>query len=158
MRCSLRKPVVSNLEDARGLALVEMCLVLFLLMTLVGGAIDCGVLFFGAQTLQNASREAARLGSTLPDLVQNDTRIGDEALFRLQYAQLLSGLSNFGVTNTAALSKAGVTTAAGEPCDLEFTVTTSANIRLIFLQVVGISNLLVRRHVTMRYHLQPLCS
>jgi Flp pilus assembly protein TadG len=49
-------------NDQRGGALIEFAIVLPLLLLLVGGIVDFGILFYNKQVLTNASREGARAG------------------------------------------------------------------------------------------------
>jgi len=55
----MKKPTVKN---ERGAAAVEFALVLPLLLLLVFGGIEFGLLMFNKQVITNASREAARAG------------------------------------------------------------------------------------------------
>jgi Flp pilus assembly protein TadG len=51
-----------RIKDQKGGALIEFAIVLPLLMLLVGGIVDFGILFYNKQVLTNASREGARAG------------------------------------------------------------------------------------------------
>jgi Flp pilus assembly protein TadG len=51
-----------KLKNERGGALIEFAIVLPLLLLLVGGIVDFGILFYNKQVLTNASREGARAG------------------------------------------------------------------------------------------------
>lgn len=55
------------LRNERGQSIVELTLITPLLLAALYVAMDFGILFFTAQYAQNAAREAARVGSILPD-------------------------------------------------------------------------------------------
>jgi Flp pilus assembly protein TadG len=50
------------IRDEHGGALVEFAIVMPLLLLLVGGLVDFGILYYNKQVLTNASREGARAG------------------------------------------------------------------------------------------------
>ena len=50
------------MKSRRGGALIEFVLVLPILLLLVGGLVDFGILFYNKQVITNASREGARAG------------------------------------------------------------------------------------------------
>jgi len=50
------------ITDQKGAALVEFAVVLFLLVFLVVGAVEFGILYYNKQIITNASREGARAG------------------------------------------------------------------------------------------------
>jgi Flp pilus assembly protein TadG len=56
----------SLLRDSRGQSITEFALVLPLLLVLVGGIVDFGLIFFIGQVIQNAAREGARVAATTP--------------------------------------------------------------------------------------------
>jgi Flp pilus assembly protein TadG len=64
-----RKLLVSK----RGQSVVEMALITPLLLAALYVAMDFGILFFAAQYTQNAVREAARIGSIMPDCAIDST-------------------------------------------------------------------------------------
>ena len=50
------------IKEQKGAALVEFAIVLFLLVFLVFGAVEFGLLYYNKQIITNASREGARAG------------------------------------------------------------------------------------------------
>src|SRR2546422_8062605 len=56
----------SLLRNSRGQSITEFALVLPLLLVLVGGIVDFGLIFFIGQVIQNAAREGARIAATTP--------------------------------------------------------------------------------------------
>ena len=56
----------SLLRNSRGQSLTEFALILPLLLVLIGGIVDFGLVFFIGQVIQNAAREGARIGATTP--------------------------------------------------------------------------------------------
>ena len=59
-----------TIKDQKGAALVEFAIVLSLLVLLVIGAIEFGVLYYNKQVITNASREGARAG--IIDITSDD--------------------------------------------------------------------------------------
>ena len=51
-----------KIKDQNGGALIEFAIVLPIILLLLGGIIDFGILFYNKQVLTNASREGARAG------------------------------------------------------------------------------------------------
>ena len=51
-----------RIKDQRGGALIEFAVILPILLLLVGGLMDFGILYYNKQVLTNASREGARAG------------------------------------------------------------------------------------------------
>ncbi|MBW2187820.1 MAG: pilus assembly protein [Deltaproteobacteria bacterium] len=69
---------INQVKNNRGAALVEFALVLPLLLLLLVGLIEFGLLFYNKQVLTNASREGARAGiarvGNISDIVDNYCR------------------------------------------------------------------------------------
>src|SRR5262245_52903062 len=61
------------LLNKRGQSMVEIALITPLLLAALYVAMDFGVMFFTAQYTQNAAREAARIGSIMPDCAIDGT-------------------------------------------------------------------------------------
>jgi Flp pilus assembly protein TadG len=74
----LRKQRPANRENERGQAIVEFAIVLPLLLILLFGVIDFGRALQTYITINNASREGARLGSINPD-ADVDAKVRDAA-------------------------------------------------------------------------------
>jgi Flp pilus assembly protein TadG len=88
-----------TIRDQKGGALIEFAIVLPLLLLLVGGIVDFGILFYNKQVLTNASREGARAGivyqlnddgdkitvteGDIQDIVQNYCYDADNNKYRL---------------------------------------------------------------------------
>ena len=67
-----------TIKDQKGAALVEFAIVLSLLVLLVIGAIEFGILYYNKQVITNASREGARAGIIAygrDDYYKNNTQI-----------------------------------------------------------------------------------
>ena len=66
---------IKEKNPERGAALVELAMVLPLLLLILVGIIELGLLFYNQQVLTNASREGARAGiayaTGIPDIVDN---------------------------------------------------------------------------------------
>lgn len=69
---------INQVKNNRGAALVEFAIVLPLLLLLLVGMIEFGLLFYNKQVLTNASREGARAGiareSNIPEVVDDYCR------------------------------------------------------------------------------------
>jgi Flp pilus assembly protein TadG len=96
----------------RGLATVEMALLLPILLTLTFAAVEYGWMFFKQQQITNAAREAARLGAT-PN-ASNAT-----VTTRVTNLMTAAGISDYSVTINPGVG--GLTPTS------PFTVTISAN-------------------------------
>jgi Flp pilus assembly protein TadG len=92
MKKNLRFP-----RSAKGQSLVELAISLVVLLTLLAGAVEFGILFFQYVQLRDAAQEGALYGSTKPDDV---TGIVDRAKYSsqspLDLPTLLSQSGNLG--------------------------------------------------------------
>jgi Flp pilus assembly protein TadG len=75
---AVREPRKHGRQDQRGAVLVEMAIVLPLLLVLLVGAVDYGLILREYQILQNAAREGARL-SILPQYCISSAPATDQA-------------------------------------------------------------------------------
>ena len=67
------KKMIKRLRCQKGVAAIEFAIVLPLLMIIVFGIIEFGLLFYDKQVITNASREGARIG--ISDVVVSDADI-----------------------------------------------------------------------------------
>jgi hypothetical protein len=92
--------VVQRLRRERGAELIEMAIVTPILLMIIAGIFDFGMMFRAWEVVTNAAREGARVG-TLPGYSAEDIRL------RVEEYMTVSG-----VTNTCGLDEP----AAGDPC------------------------------------------
>jgi Flp pilus assembly protein TadG len=125
----MKKPTVKN---ERGAAAVEFALVLPLLLLLVFGGIEFGLLMFNKQVITNASREAARAG-----IVYQTPRLNNSSIegIALDYCQ--DFLVTFDPDSTGAAATAIRPADPGSGDDLIVTVTY----RYEFLLLPNLRNL-----------------
>jgi hypothetical protein len=76
-----------------GAVAVEFALIAILLLTLIFGAIDFGLLFYNKQVLTNAAREGARMGVVIkiPRVIEGDVQ---NRVLSFCQAHLVTGGSN----------------------------------------------------------------
>ena len=60
---------------SKGQALVEFAVILPFLLVLIGGAVDYGLAFLVSNVVQNAARDGARVGATIPTLDPSDADV-----------------------------------------------------------------------------------
>jgi Flp pilus assembly protein TadG len=113
--------------NRRGVAAVEFAIVLPLLMLLVCGTIEFGLLFYNKQVLTNASREGVRAG------IVNGTTLGGMQQIVLDYCS--DRLINLNGAN--ALSADDVVI-AGPDGDGDLSVTVSYDYDFLFAQIIGL--------------------
>ena len=110
------------LKDSRGSQIVEFAVALPLLIVFIVGIFDFGNAFDVKQKLNNAVRDAARLGSSLPasDLTSATTPASISSIRSVLDAYLTaSQLNDCGLGTVGASSSAGLTwtyTATGNGC------------------------------------------
>ena len=105
-----------------GAALVEFAIVLPLLLLLVGGIIEFGLLFYNKQVITNASREGARAGIVYPFDGKDSVEIDIDAIVQ-NYCE--DRLITFGDSNPPTTTAPDPTTLQNTfyPSDLNVTVT-----------------------------------
>ena len=135
----------------RGVAIIEGAVIILVLMIMVAWTAELGAVMVASNRVVNATREAARVGTSAPDLVANDPRIADIANVRLaQY-------SNIVVANTAPTAAPVINNSDGFECNREFTVNVSADYDFLLWRLVGVNSRTVQHRLTMRYNRQALC-
>ena len=92
--------LVRRARAERGAELIEMAIVTPILLMIIAGIFDFGMMFRAWEVVTNAAREGARVG-TLPGYSAEDIRL------RVEEYMTVSG-----VTNTCGLNEP----AAGDPC------------------------------------------
>ena len=107
-------------REQRGSAILELAFVLPLLLLLTFGVVEFARAWLVVNTLNHATREAARLAATTTPLAVNDPAVVNRA----QGILTVAGVTGAAVTNTAA---------GGAPP----AVTVTANYNFVFLTGIG---------------------
>ena len=66
---------MKGVGKSKGQAIIEFAVILPLLLILIGGAVDFGFAFFVSSVVQNAARDGARVGATIPTLDPSDADV-----------------------------------------------------------------------------------
>lgn len=124
--------------NQKGVAGVEFAVVLPLLMLLICGTIEFGVLYYNKQVVTNASREAVRAGIA-----------GANDAAMQQIASTYCGNRLIGLKN--AIPSALVNVAVTPPdAQNDLTVSVSLNYDLLFGAIIGINQIVVSGQTVMR--------
>jgi len=107
-----------------GAAAVEFALVITLLLILVIGIIEFGLILYNQQVITNASREGARAG-----IVARSPRVTPAAIEQVVLNYTSNHLITFGTQNTPVVTITNPTTSFGD--DLTVNVTFKYNFLLI---------------------------
>ena len=145
---------VKNRESS-GVALLEICLVTPLFFLLFAGLAQIGLMMLTAYNLVSATSEGARLASTLPILVVDDSRVRDYVMPKIA---LRSIYTNIQVNNTIPASGTAVINQDGLDCSRSVSVTVNMRVLMPFQAIFGYPFLDMSRSASMRYIQQPLCS
>jgi Flp pilus assembly protein TadG len=140
-------------HNQKGVALIEFAIVLPLLLLLVFGAIEFGLLLYNKQVITNASREGARAGITPIDAAGNV----NQALIKKtvkDYCNKKDNTDTWKIINLnspfyIAIADANVPDALLD-ANKDLTVTVTFNYPLLFAQIVGITNTTVSAQTVMR--------
>jgi Flp pilus assembly protein TadG len=129
------KKMIKKLRCQKGVAAIEFAIVLPLLMIIVFGIIEFGLLMYDKQVITNASREGARIG--ISDVVVSDAEI--EAVVDNYVA---NNLITFGSTPTSPVTTivpGGDRTGMGFGADLAVTVTYNYDFLILPGFVAGLT-------------------
>ena len=131
----------SKFPFKRGQSLIEFALILPMLLLLMVGSFEFGILFLTYHTVQNAGREGVRLAVVLPNLVDDDPRVIERVESLLPDTGLYSSFDD-GITNNGI-----------SDCDVsdQVTVTISGTYNFVFLKIIGIETIVISIPTTMRY-------
>ena len=127
----------------RGQGILEFALIFPILITIVMGIMEFGLYFMTYHTVQNASREGARMATTLIGLEEDDSRVTTFVDGLIPASGPLAGF-NGGTTNNA-ITDCGVND--------QVTVTVSGEYNFIALNVLGLNGLDMTFPTTMHYEL-----
>lgn len=125
----------------RGQSLIEFALILPLLLLMIVGIFEFGLLFMTSHTIQNAGREGVRLAVVLPNLANDDSRVSERVESMIPdndlYSSFVGGTTNNGISDCTVND--------------QVTVTVSGTYNFIFLRIFGIETLDISIPTTMRY-------
>lgn len=139
------KTTRSNFPFSRGQSLIEFALVFPLLILIILGTFDFGLLFMTYHTVQNAGREGVRYAVVLRDLLDDDPRVINKVESLIPDGEIFSNF-NDNITST------GVSDSACEANnDQEVTVTITGTYNFVFLRIIGINSIDITIPTTMRY-------
>lgn len=130
----------------RGQSVIEFAVVMPVFLVMLGTVLDFGLVFLQTNVIQNAVREGARLGSTLPNLQTNDSRVLNAVKSKIPNVNLFADFVDNGITSTAPSGNQAT-------CELTVTVTGSGIYRFLMLRLVGMSQVSIVRTVTSRYEI-----
>ena len=90
------KKMIKRLRCQKGVAAIEFAIVLPLLMMIIFGIIEFGLLMYDKQVITNASREGARAG-----VVVGVSRVDDAGILAVMDRYIANNLISFGSTPTS---------------------------------------------------------
>jgi len=116
------RPRLPSQHRQRGVALVELALVLTILLTLLAGMVEFGRTFWYYETLTRATRDAARSMSVANKATIASSAV-DSAKDQVRQAALAVGLSDFSTSNVSVTCLTGASYSAGTCADNMATLT-----------------------------------
>lgn len=132
--------LVENRERAQ--SLVEFAIIFPILLLFLAGITEIGFMYYTSYTIENASREGARIAVTLEDLVANDARVVLRVEDLIPSTAFFSGFTN--------ISNNGITDCSVND---EVTVTVAGNYNFIALRLLGLTSISLSFPTSMRYEL-----
>ncbi len=87
------KKMIKRLRCQKGVAAVEFAIILPVLMLIIFGIIEFGLLMYDKQVITNASREGARAG-----IVVGVSRVDDDGILEMMDRYIANHLITFGAT------------------------------------------------------------
>lgn len=125
-----------------GQSLVEFAIIFPILLLMLAGITEIGFMYYASYTIENASREGARIAVTLDDLAANDGRVVLRVQNLIPSTAFFSGFNS--ITNN------GITDCSVND---EVTVTVAGNYNFVSLRLLGLTNINLSFPTTMRYEL-----
>jgi Flp pilus assembly protein TadG len=118
----------NNINDQKGTAAVEFAIILPLLVLLLFGTVEFGLLLFNQQVITNASREGARAG-----IVSQTPRVTDGEINTIVGNYCSTNLISFDGNNTPSIT----TTRSGSSFSDDLTVTVTFDYDFLVLSNLG---------------------
>ncbi|MDL1980012.1 MAG: pilus assembly protein [Deltaproteobacteria bacterium] len=129
------------LQNNRGVAAVELAICLPILILLVCGSIEFGILFYNEQVITNASREGARAG-IVEGTVNDDIEDIIENYCNGKLINLMNGSSEL---EAVTISKEGV-----DPNPIDLTVRVSYKYNFLLAGILGFTDKTLSAQTVMR--------
>ena len=130
------------LQNNRGVAAVELAICLPILMLLIFGSIEFGLLFYNKQVITNASREGARAG-----IVEGTVNADIEQIVKNYCTGKLINLNGANELQADAVTVSGSNTAGGIAI---LTVRVIYNYDFLFGGILDFTNILLSAQTIMR--------
>ncbi len=149
--CDPDKPSITGRRCSSGQSIVELTLIVPLVLAILYVPADFGIAFFTAQMVQNATREAARIGASMNPFVA--ATVENEAIKRLPGGKF--------VTSSVSATLNGSSTST---CMRRVVVTVSGSYSLFWYRLMNLTipgtvtdtSLPINRSTAMRYDSQAL--
>jgi len=125
----------------RGQSLLEFAIIFMILILMLAGITEIGFLYVTMHTVQNASREGARIAVTLDDLAANDARVLGRVEALIPATDFYAGFH--GGTTVNAIADCAVND--------EVTVVVTGDYDFVVMDLVGLTTLDLSFPTTMRY-------
>lgn len=132
-----------RLRRERAQSLVEFAMIFPILVLMLAGITEIGFLYYTSYTVENASREGARIAVTLEDLVANDARVLNRVDNLIPASRFFNGFIGSATNN--GISNCNVTD--------QVTVTVSGNYNFVALRLLGLTSIHLSFPTSMRYEL-----
>ncbi len=114
------KKIIKRLRCQKGVAAVEFAIILPVLMIIIFGIIEFGLLLYDKQVITNASREGARAG-----VVVGVSRVDDAGILEVMDRYIANNLVTFGSTPSLNITIDPVEPRTGMDFGEELTVTVT---------------------------------
>jgi Flp pilus assembly protein TadG len=124
--------------NQKGVASIEFAIVLPLLLLMIFGTIEFGLLFYNKQVITNASREGVRAGITHQSAADIRQIVRDYCQDKL-----------IGLNDPIAVTDSDITITPPDAQN-DLTVTVSINYSLFFAPLIGIAQTTLSAHTIMR--------
>lgn len=142
-------------KSDHGGAFIELALVLPILLVLIGGAIDFGLLLMSFNSLQATAGDGARLAAAIENFDVDETKTKETIVNALE---MRNAERSYPLEIEAvAISKASAGLKDFTTCDDMVTLTVSSSYKFRFLQMIGIKEVPMTKTASMRWLWQDLC-
>jgi len=140
---------ILNIRGQRGAAAVEFAILLPVLVLLLFGTIEFGLLLFNKQVITNASREGARAGivSKTPRLPFSTGDPTKDSITKIVGDYCLGNLVTFGAPNVPIVT----CSSTGQEFGDDLTVTVSYNYGFLVLGNLGFGDIALQARTVMKY-------
>ena len=118
--------MVMQLKDQKGAALIEFTIIFPLLMLLIFGIVEFGLILYNQQVITNASREGARAG-----IVARDPRLDNAGIEAVVNNYTQNRLISFG--SSSAMPMTSINNAGGTTFGNDLSVTVSYDYEFLVL-------------------------